>query len=230
MEVSEQSLKLEIATLSSLSSKLKSELNDYTLFHEELTKKAEAESEMSAIARKQAADALRMRESLEDQIQALRSAHDSSLKRCDEMEEATVHLNGKILTLQSELATATERLREKESQLADSESQKAVAEEVESLRKQLSEMRRRLLKKDLDEETALISPATSLERDRAGRRVYENIIEDLREQLDRSSAAYHEALRKLNDANTKLLRVQELEDEVQLYKETAKKVAIESHR
>ncbi|CAE7832667.1 unnamed protein product, partial [Symbiodinium microadriaticum] len=82
---------------------------------------------------------------------------------------------------------------------------------------------------DLDAEVDRISPAAAMERERTSRRVYEAIIEDLRTQLDTTTTNLHEVNQRLSDAKSRLLRMDELQEEVELYKETAKKVAIESH-
>jgi chromosome segregation ATPase len=230
MQLNEQKQRLEISTLSSQLTKLRNELNDYNLMQIELTRKADAEAESASISRDKANEALRSKQHLESQVAALKEAHEGALKRCEDLEEEAVHLNGRIMTLQGDLAVLNDKLRSKDQELNGAEGQRAVAAEVESLRAQLSEMRKKLLRKDLDNEVDKISPAAAMERDRNSRRVYESIIEDLRHQLDTTTSALHDANQRLSDARARLLRMDELQEEMELYKETAKKVAIESHR
>lgn len=230
MQLTEQKQRLEIAALSSQITKLHNELKDYNLMQIELTRKADAEAESANISREKAIEANRSKQSLESQVASLKDAHESALRRCEELEEEEVRLNSRIITLQGDLGMLNEKLRAKESALSEAADQRGLAAEVETLRSQLSEMRKKLLKKDLDHDLDQISPALAMERERSSRRVYETIIEDLRNQLDSTTTALHEANQRLSDARSRLLRMDELEEEVELYKETAKKVAIESNR
>jgi hypothetical protein len=60
--------------------------------------------------------------------------------------------------------------------------------------------------------------------------VYEGIIVELRTDLDRANARYQEANRKWEEAKTLAVKVQQLEEEVQMYRDTARAAAVESQR
>ena len=230
MQLNEQKQRLEISSLASQVTKLHAELRDHQQMQIELTRKADAEAESASLSKERASEAIRCKQHLEEQVHHLKQAHEKALQRCEILEEEGVELNSKLLTLQGELSDRQEQLRCKENELADAMGQIEVAAEVETLRGQLSDMRKKLLRKDLEMESLHVSPAAAIEKERNSRRVYEAIIEDLRKELDVTTTNLHEANQRLGQAKARLLRMDELEEEVQLYKEAAKRVAIESHK
>ena len=60
--------------------------------------------------------------------------------------------------------------------------------------------------------------------------VYENIISDLRSELDRASSSQSNALLQVESLSKKASRVDQLEQEVQMYRDAVKVVAIENQR
>ena len=92
----------------------------------------------------------------------------------------------------------------------------------------MSEVRRKLAKRDIEEESHSLTPASVLEREKNNRRVYENLIDDLRAQLDRATHSLTHTKQKLSEATVRLLRVEELEEQVQIYKENSVKYSHES--
>lgn len=57
--------------------------------------------------------------------------------------------------------------------------------------------------------------------------VYENIIHDLRAEIDKMNHKYNELLQKYNETHMKAARVDQLEEEVIMYKEMAKHITVE---
>lgn len=48
--------------------------------------------------------------------------------------------------------------------------------------------------------------------------VYEGIIQELRYEIDNLSSRYHDASQRLEHANTRAAKVQQLEEEVKMYR------------
>jgi DNA repair exonuclease SbcCD ATPase subunit len=240
LQSNEQKFKMEISQLSSLNNKQRQEISDYELIHQELHQRIEAEVETSQISKALTQEALRSKESYEKQIDVLKHSYDAALKRYEELEEQCNELNSQNLTLQSELSAAREELSEQEVLLKESEEYKVVAAEVHQLRSQLIEIRKKIIYNNYTEEMNSASQGdrgggegamrSTLERERGNRRVYESIIEDLRSQLEKVTASYDDAQRKMSEMRTRVMKLEELQDELDLYKETAKKVALENHK
>ncbi len=58
--------------------------------------------------------------------------------------------------------------------------------------------------------------------------MYEGVILELRSELDRLSSKYHDVCHKLEETVGQTARIEQLEEEIQMYKETAKAAALES--
>ena len=115
-----------------------------------------------------------------------------------------------------------------ETALEEAAGKQVLAQEVETLRAQLTDMRRKLAKRDIEDDVERMTPASMLEREKNNRKVYENLIDDLRGQLDKVTSSYHDCKQKLTEAELKLLRVEELEEQIQIYKENSVKYSQES--
>jgi hypothetical protein len=57
--------------------------------------------------------------------------------------------------------------------------------------------------------------------------VYENIINDLRTEIDKMNQKYADLLNRCNELNVKASRVEQLEEEVVMYKDMAKHITVE---
>lgn len=60
--------------------------------------------------------------------------------------------------------------------------------------------------------------------------VYEGIILELRTELERMALAQHDMTQKLENALQRAARVEQLEEEVTMYRDAAKMTALESQR
>lgn len=58
-------------------------------------------------------------------------------------------------------------------------------------------------------------------------KVYESIIHDLRAEIDKMNHKYNELMHKFNEAHMRAARVDQLEEEVVMYKEMAKHITVE---
>jgi hypothetical protein len=59
------------------------------------------------------------------------------------------------------------------------------------------------------------------------KQVYENIINDLRAEIDTMNYKYNELLNRFNELNMKASRIDQLEEEVIMYKDMAKYITVE---
>ena len=57
--------------------------------------------------------------------------------------------------------------------------------------------------------------------------MYENIINDLRTEIDKMNQKYADLLNRCNELNVKASRVEQLEEEVVMYKDMAKHITVE---
>ena len=60
--------------------------------------------------------------------------------------------------------------------------------------------------------------------------MYEGIIVELRTELDRANSRYHDASRRLEEARSVSVKIAQLEEEVQMYRDTARAAAVETQR
>lgn len=76
-----------------------------------------------------------------------------------------------IFGLNKEMSLLQDRVNRSDAALAEAASAQAMAGEVEGLRAQLADVRKQLLKKDIDKETASLSPRDVIEREHQSRQV-----------------------------------------------------------
>jgi chromosome segregation ATPase len=227
-EASEVALRDELHATTARVQKLKQEVASSDAANEELTRRMEAECDTASVAHSRVEAAIREKEHVEQQLKRVSESHAHSLTRCEELEESEASLKSSILTLQSELAQSREECSDLTTALEEAAGHQTLAHEVTTLRAQLSEVRRKLAKRDIEEESHSLTPASVLEREKNNRRVYENLIDDLRAQLDRATHSLTHTKQKLSEATVRLLRVEELEEQVQIYKENSVKYSHES--
>ena len=60
--------------------------------------------------------------------------------------------------------------------------------------------------------------------------MYDNIIQDLRIELDKINGKYHETNRRCEEAMRQASRVQALEEEIEMHKEMARHNSIENQK
>lgn len=145
------------------------EVRDLEAAQSELQKRLVAEGEASESARIRAEVAGRGREFVDAQIDELKVAYNKSVDLNRQMEAELTTAKSAVNTHLTELASAREHNRQLEEQLAHMETSQSMAMEIECLRAQLSEMRRQLVKRDMDDESASISPKYALDREQNSR-------------------------------------------------------------
>jgi chromosome segregation ATPase len=228
-EATEITLSDELQSTKVRLEKLKQEVVSTDQVNAELMKRMDAESESASLAMERAEVAIRQKEQLEQQLDRVQGSYENALKRCEVMAEAEASLNSTLLTVRSELAQKSEECADLETALEEAAGKQVLAQEVETLRAQLTEVRRKLAKRDIEQDAGdRLTPASLQEREKNNRRVYEKLIDDLRAQLDKMTLNYHDSKQKCAEAGLKLLRVEELEEQIQIYKENSVKYSHES--
>jgi len=196
---------------------------------DELTKRVQAEAELASSSLMRADVAVKGKEFIDQQLDEYRKAHSNALDAKANLEHQLSVSRDSILSLQSQLAESQKKVLEMERLLADASKNQAMASEVELLRNQLSDIRKKLLRREMEEEgSSTLSSKAVIEREQQSRAVYESIILELRTENDKLNSKNLETLQRIEDLARKANRVDQLEEEIQMYKDTARMVAIES--
>lgn len=208
--------------------RMQQELGEVEAEKESILSRVQAEIDAGEAAREQADAAARGRDYLDKQVQDLRQAHEDALKYSSQLEEQLGATKSQLSECRGELSDCKEKLLECEGALEAAAGAQAMTTEIEILRAQLNDVRRQLIKRDLEEEAGVMAPSAVMDREQQGRIVYENIISELRGELDRANGKLHEVTRRYEEAQRNAARVEQLEEEVAMYKEMAKNVSRES--
>ena len=195
----------------------------------EMEKRLKAELDANTAASIRADSAIASRNALENQVDELKFAHDAVLETRNRLETDLGAKNKLENSLREELQEAKERVMKLESSLQENEGSQQLSIEVEFLRAQLTDLRRQLTKREVEDEASHITPSTFVEREEQNRRMYEGIISDLRGEVERVAAAHQNTLTKLEEASRKAALCDQLEEQVQIYKESAKMSAVETY-
>jgi chromosome segregation ATPase len=228
--ITEQQQNEAIADLQTRESYLSTELDNTMKIQSELMKRLEAEVEATKIARSQLENSVKTISFQDVQINDLREAHERALQRCGTLEDEVNTLRKNAIATANELAIASELAQQRDTALAEAAGKHVLMAEVESLRNQLADVRRKMIKKDIDEDLEKLSPLAVMEREKSNRKMYEGIIEELRIQLDKANLEVHDKTQRLSESLSKLSRIEELEEELLIYKEAAKTATAESNR
>lgn len=224
----EHALQQENLQLHSIRTQLLEEISVLQREHDDTVGRMDAEIDAKLAAQEKADAAVKNRLFLENQMTTMRASFEDALSSSSQLEREVAEHKQTVSDLQEQIL----HLREKEVQLEKLQqqvtNQQAVSLELETLRTQLQVMRKKLVKKDLEEEAQVVAPRALLEREQQGRLVYEGIIADLRKEVDRVTALYHDAVRRCDDLTLQASRVEALQEEIELYKETARAISQES--
>lgn len=229
-EEKEESFTHQIDTLNIRLDGLTRELEASLEIQNELQRRNEAENESTAIAKMQYENALKTKVFLEKQVEEYKISYEKILQQNSGNEDEILNLNQQVFSLRNELEMSRELIHQRDTLIQESQGKAQLIAEVENLRHQLNEMRKKMIKKEVDDELDKLTPGSVLEREKGIRKMYEEMIEDLRHQLDKTNSQLLDMTNKQNDALMHLSRLNELEQNVLLYKEAAKIAAVENHR
>jgi chromosome segregation ATPase len=97
-----------------------------------------------------------------------------------------------------------------------------LSEQLTALHHGFKDVHKQLLRRDLDDgDTYQMEVTTS---------TWENLVHELREELDETSLDLENALHQLDKAHSRNLRQEQLEEEIEFYRESARKAAEESSK
>jgi chromosome segregation ATPase len=215
---------------------LEEENKDILDVQKELTLQIGVHTAALAAERTRSEDARVNRQYLDAHVNELRDAHSSALQQCASTESELAAANTKISALMVELTTRREQAQQVEAAQQEAEHAHTLSVEVETLRGELTNVRKQLVRRDVEDEanaassgdgSGLSSKAMS-ERETNSRKVYEGIIEDLRSSLDKALTEQYALVNQLELARRKGGRVEQLEEEVAMYRDAVKLVAVEN--
>jgi chromosome segregation ATPase len=214
---------------------LVSERDEYSVIVAELDKTVnELHSQLTTetqtrLALQEKADfAVQNRSFLDDQLVEVRRKFDEVKDENLQLMETENHYRQQMSQLEEENVTLLSQLKEMEHMQEEVRRSQSLSSEIESLRSQLSQMRKKLVQRDLEDEAGVLAPQAIVDREQQGRQVYEGIIQDLRLEIDRLNTKYHELLRRHDDHAARAGRLEQLEEEVDMYKEMVKNLSAES--
>ncbi len=212
-----------------------SERDEYSVLIKELDRTVEdissqlrSESETRQALQEKADFAVQNRSFLDDQLLQLRRKYEEIKEEHLVMIENEMNYKRQLTLFEEENQLLMNKVNEYEHMKEEVKSMQSLTLEIETLRSQLNHMRKRLIQRDLEEEAGVMTPQAIIEREQQGRQVYEGIIQDLRLEIDRLNVKYHELLRKYDEMMIKAGRVEQLEEEVEMYKEMIKNLTTES--
>lgn len=225
----ERDYQQKIAQLQQDCDELTTYIHDLELNRDDMISTIEAETCAREAALSKAETAVKNRSFLDNQLNDLKKLYESALEKNVMLEEENSLTKIKINALQEEVFSLQESIRNFElNQNSEISSSQAMTSEIETLRLQLQNMRKRLVQRDLEDEAGSLSPQAILDRELQGRQVYEGIISDLRAELDKLNVKYHQLVQKHDDLLLQSGRVEQLEAEVEMYKEMARNITAES--
>ena len=230
-EVREEKGSSELRDASAANRALAERIEELELVQEELSSRIRAETEVLEHARSQADVAARGREFVDAQVKDLKLHYETCAEQNRVLEEEMTTSKLQATHLQSEIIQARDRITQLEGLLQKQEGDRNLNMEIEYLRGQLNDMRKRLIKKDMQDAEAggtNISSKAILEREQSNRAVYEGIIADLRSELEKLTVDYHDSQSKYEGALKKCSRVDQMEEEVKIYKECLTSSSMES--
>ena len=158
-------------------------------------------------------------------IEELKESNTRISTECKTLQGEVNDTNSMLSTLQLEKSTLQERLATAENSVSRLESTASIDADVRQLRSQLSEAKRQLVEQSINKEAEKVSSASLsiVEKEEHSRKVYENVIMELRTDLEKERKSKTVVLEQIESLKTKCVRVDELEMEMTLYKETAQK-------
>ena len=137
----------------------------------QLTETLSIERDSSSTVKERSQSVQQNNSFLEGQVRELKDLYERVLQANVQLEENYNALKIYSNNMQEEVASWREKNQELESQLASMTSNQAMKSELDALRSQLQIMRKKLLQKDLEQESGIITSQQLMEREQQGRQV-----------------------------------------------------------
>ena len=224
-----EGLRIELADALAEQEKLKRDMEESEMGFSEMQRRLDAEAQAGEAAKTRSDVASKARESLQNQLDDLKFAHESVLEGRNRVEEDFNRAVKDLEVARRENMNLRDANRELECQVTEAEGTANLAVEVEFLRGQLAQLRQSEARRDVEQDAAVMAPKTVLEREEESRKMFEGIIFELRAELERATDAHTKAEAKLEENTRRAALVEQYEQEVQMYREAAKTSAMETH-
>lgn len=196
--------------------------------NDELNSQLKSEVETRLSLQEKADLAVQNRTFVDDQLQQLRQLYEEMKQNQMSLQDSESTWKRKCSIQEEEISGLKDKVGDFERMQEEMKNVQVMVIEIENLRSQLNHMRKKLIQRDLEEEAGVMTPQAIIDREQSGRQVYEGIIQDLRAEIDKMNMKYHDLLRKYDEAMIRAGRVDQLEEEVEMYKEMAKNLTAES--
>lgn len=220
LEVREEQQLEELGFYRSQETELRATINELEEMQTQLTSRIAAEEQILEAARSQASVAAKGREFVDLQVRELSDQYDRACEHNRQLEAESTDMRVSLTQCQTELLQAKDKIAQLESVVQTVESNTNLSVEVSYLRTQMADMRKKLIRKDMtDLESGSSSSKALRDRENSSRLVYEGIILDLRTEIERLTVQYHDNQARHEELLKKASRVDQLEEEVRLYKE-----------
>lgn len=207
---------------------LQNELADWKAAYDNLTARLQAETKTIASLQKKVENSERSSTLLDQQLLHLQGIYGESKDTCHRLSIQLAASEASASKFRSELSRSKDQVLELESSLHAASETHMLAKQLDSIHSQFSDMRKHMIQRDLDDESGVNAQRSHFEREMQGRLVYEKIINGLRSDIDDSSSKLQEAGFQLEKALDRCLRLEQLESEIDVYKDAAKRAVEET--
>lgn len=235
----ERRLSEALQTTTADNQRLSSELAALTARNALLESNITVETSARLAAGQHAETVLRNRRFLDDQLADLKEAYHISQTARGQLEVDLANTREELEALLGQYQEQDQLVQQLSVKAAAADQRADCTAEIDSLRTQLNQLRRQMIKRDMEEQAGVLPPKVIIDREQAGRAVssqpkilvlypfltiqqmYEGIIQDLRNELDRSAARYEELRRQFDVVNHRASTVDQLTQDLAIYKELA---------
>jgi chromosome segregation ATPase len=219
-----------VSEIFELNERLTLEVNDWKSACENVTARLQAEVNSMIALQKKLESTEKSRDFFEQQLAHVQNLYVDSK---DEIHRVTIQLgesDSLNIRYRKELARCKDRVDELECAIRDANESHSLVNQLDLLRNQFNDLKKHMIQREMDVESGASKQRTTLQIEHQGRTVYEKIIKELRNDLDESSTKLQDANFQLEKALQRCIRLEQLETEVVLYKESAKRLVEESQQ
>lgn len=229
---SEKTLSVQMETIQQEKQQLIDDIEQLESQYHEILQHIQLEKEAHEAMRERANAAVRNRTFLDEQVIEIKTLYEETLQKNNDYESTINDLQLTILKLSEKLQELSNQIDEKDHQLQKHSHQTTYQQEISQLKIQLTVMKKQLLQQQLQQENQFdgnggYTSQSILQREQQGKQVYDTIIQDLRHEQQQINSKYEELLGKHNIMMMKAQRVDQLEEEIIMYKEMAKHITLE---
>ena len=207
---------------------LQCEVADWKTAYENITARLQAETTTIALLQKKVETSERSSTLFEQQLLHLQGIYGESKDTCHRLSIQLAASEASVSKLRSELSRCKDQVLELESSLHEASETHSLAKQLDSIHSQFTDMKKHMIQRDLDDESGVNFQRSHFEREMQGRLVYEKIINGLRSEIDDSSSKLQDAGFQLEKALERCLRLEQLESEIDVYKDAAKRAVEET--